>query len=97
MPEAGRASIDGNTMTVNSDLVYNSDGNVGTPWEPFVIDISDALGISSVEDSGDGSSAWYSLHGIYLGTTKPTTPGVYFSRTAKDRLQGKKGKKVVVK
>ena len=69
----------------------------GPPWEPFVVDISDALSISSVEDVDGSPSAWYSLQGIYLGNTKPTKPGVYFSRTTKDRLQGKNGRKIVIK
>ncbi|MBR6979022.1 MAG: hypothetical protein IKH88_04220 [Prevotella sp.] len=89
--------IDGSIITLSADLVYSSDGNIGTPWEPFVIDISDALGISSVEDIDGSPSAWYSLQGIYLGTTKPTTPGIYICRTAKDNRQGKNGRKIVIK
>ena len=89
--------IDGSIITLSANLVYISDGNIGTPWEPYVIDISDALGISRVEDIDGSPSAWYSLQGIYLGTTKPTTPGVYLFRTAKDSRQGKKGRKIVIK
>lgn len=92
-----RVYIDGSIITLSADLVFSSDGNIGTPWEPFVIDISDALSISSVEDVDGSPSAWYSLQGIYLGTTKPTKPGVYFFRTTKDRLQGKNGRKIVIK
>jgi len=89
--------IDGSIITLSADLIYSSDGNIGTPWEPYVIDISDALGISSVEDVDGNPSAWYSLQGIYLGTTQPTTPGVYLCRTAKDNQQGKNGRKIVIK
>lgn len=89
--------LDGNIITLSTDLIYFSDGNIGTPWEPYVIDISDALGISSVEDVDGNPSAWYSLQGIYLGTTKPKKPGIYICRTAKDIRQGKNGRKVVIK
>ncbi len=92
-----RVYLDGSTLKVRNDLTYISDGNIGTPWEPFVVDIKNTVGISSVEDSDDGSAAWYTLQGIYLGTDKPTRPGVYFSSTAKDRLAGKNGKKLVIK
>jgi hypothetical protein len=86
--------LDGNIITLPTDLIYFSDGNIGTPWEPYVIDISDALGISSVEDVDGNPSAWYSLQGIYLGTTKPKKPGIYICRKAKDIRQGKNGRKV---
>ncbi len=89
--------IDGSIITLSTDLIYSSDGNIGTPWEPFVIDISDALSISSVEDADGNPSAWYTLQGIYLGTTKPKAPGVYICRTAKDRQLGRNGRKVVIK
>ena len=89
--------LDGSIITLSTDLIYSSDGNIGTPWEPFVIDISDALSISSVEDADGNPSAWYTLQGIYLGTTKPKTPGVYICRTAKDRQLGRNGRKVVIK
>jgi hypothetical protein len=92
-----RVYLDGSTLKVRNDLTYISDGNIGTPWEPFVVDIKNAVGISSVEDVDDGSAAWYTLQGICLGTDKPTRPGVYFSSTAKDRLAGKNGKKLVIK
>ena len=39
---------DGSTMTLSADLTFSSDGNIGTPWEPFVIDISEVLGIISM-------------------------------------------------
>ena len=92
-----RVYLDGSIITLSANLVYSSDGNIGTPWEPYVIDISDALDISSVEDVDGSPSAWYSLQGIYLGTTKPTTPGIYLCRTAKDSRQGKNGRKIVIK
>jgi hypothetical protein len=97
LPMQLQVYLDGSIITLSADLVYFSDGNIGTPWEPFVIDISDALGISSVEDIDGSPSAWYSLQGIYLGTKKPTTPGIYLCRTAKDSRQGKNGRKIVIK
>ena len=57
-------------------LIYTSDGNIGTPWEPFVIDIGDQSGIATVV-SDRVPGIWYTLQGIRVGTTKPTSPGVY--------------------
>jgi hypothetical protein len=36
-----RGAVDGEVMTLCTTLTYSSDGNVGTPWEPFVIDVND--------------------------------------------------------
>ena len=52
-------------------------GNIGTPWEPFVIDISGVItGIANV-NTGYEPGVWYTLQGIRIGTNKPTTSGVY--------------------
>ena len=91
-----RAYIGGSTVTLSTDLTYSSDGNIGTPWEPYVIDISEALGITVV-DGLSTDTDWYTLQGIYLGTTKPTTPGVYIRCTAKDNWLSKNGRVIVIK
>ena len=91
-----RAYIGGRTVTLSTDLTYSSDGNIGTPWEPYVIDISEALGITVV-DGLSTDTDWYTLQGIYLGTTKPTTPGVYIRCTAKDNWLSKNGRVIVIK
>ena len=91
-----RVYIGGSTVTLSTDLTYSSDGNIGTPWEPYVIDISEALGITVV-DGLSTDTDWYTLQGIYLGTTKPTTPGVYIRCTAKDNWLSKNGRVIVIK
>ena len=91
-----RAYIGGSTVTLSTDLTYSSDGNIGTPWEPYVIDISEVLGITVV-DGLSTDTDWYTLQGIYLGTTKPTTPGVYIRCTAKDNWLSKNGRVIVIK
>ena len=73
-----RATVDGcEPVTVCNTLTYSSDGNIGTPWEPFVIDISGVItGIANV-NTGYEPGVWYTLQGIRIGTNKPTASGVY--------------------
>ena len=39
-----RTCLDGEIVTIDSSIVYSGDQNIGTPWEPYVIDISQAAG-----------------------------------------------------
>ena len=39
-----RTCLNGEVVTIDSSIVYVSDNNIGTPWEPYAIDISDATG-----------------------------------------------------
>jgi hypothetical protein len=81
-----RANVNGIIKTVCTTLTYVSDGSVGTPWEPFVIDINDPSGINDITvPVADG--VWYNLQGISCGTTRPTRSGVYLYN----------GKKVVIR
>ena len=82
----------GSLITICNSLSYSSDGNIGTPWEPFVIDLNDLTGIANV-DANDVPGVWYTLQGIRIGTTKPAKPGIYLYR----RIQDKNGQTVVVK
>ena len=82
-----RVSVGGAAaVTVCDTLTYSSDGNIGTPWEPLVIDLAAANGIKTIDGSewsmSNGQSSmtkdqWYTLQGISLGTARPTHPGVY--------------------
>lgn len=83
-----RSCIDGEIIDIDNSLMYVSDVNIGTPWEPYVIDLSSLLtGISAVNGSAaDDDSDWYTLQGFKIGR-RPTQPGVYIHR----------GEKVVVK
>ena len=67
-------------------MTYISDVNIGTPWNPYVIDLSEMrTGISTIAaDDADGD--WYTLQGFKIGR-KPTQPGVYIHH----------GKKVTIK
>ena len=87
-----RVNVDGVISTVCTSLAYVSDGSIGTPWEPFVIDINDPSGIKTVEDLTMNNlrfdaDVWYTLQGVRCGTTRPTRSGVYLFN----------GKKVVIR
>jgi hypothetical protein len=71
-----RVAIGSEVLTLATTLTYSSDASIGTPWEPFVIDISGLTAIANVTVSYD-HGVWYSLQGIRLGTTKPAVPGIY--------------------
>jgi hypothetical protein len=62
--------------------------NIGTPWNPYVIDLSEMrTGISTIAaDDDDNDDDWWSIQGFKIGR-KPTQPGVYIHR----------GEKVVIK
>ena len=81
-----RAGIGGTVMTVCNTLTYSSDGSIGTPWEPFVIDINDPSGINDIRWTMD-NGVWYTLQGIRYGTKRPTSAGVYLYN----------GQKIVIK
>jgi hypothetical protein len=81
-----RANIDGTVRTICTSLTYASDSSIGTPWEPFVIDINDPSGINDIRVSV-ADSIWYTLQGVRCGTTRPTRSGVYLYN----------GKKVVIR
>ena len=50
-----RGAVDGEVMVLCSTLTYSSDGNMGTPWEPFVIDVRNADTAYTPGDvNGDG-------------------------------------------
>ncbi|MBR1377763.1 MAG: LamG domain-containing protein [Bacteroidaceae bacterium] len=71
-----KASINGAIKTVCTTLTYASDGSIGTPWEPFVIDINNPSGINGIGEAM-AYGVWYTLQGIRYGTDRPTVPGVY--------------------
>ncbi|MBQ1773961.1 MAG: laminin G domain-containing protein [Prevotella sp.] len=71
-----KAVIDGSVRTVCTSLTYSSDASIGTPWEPFVIDIGNATNLSTLNSHLE-DGIWYTLQGIRYGTDKPKQPGVY--------------------
>ena len=75
-PMETKAVIDGSVRTVCTSLTYSSDASIGTPWEPFVIDIGNATNLSTLNSHLE-DGIWYTLQGIRYGTDKPKQPGVY--------------------
>lgn len=70
-----QAFIDGDIRVLDDNIVYSSDTNVGTPWQPYVIDLKKANGILPV--MGDAKhSEWYDLQGRKIGV-QPSRKGVY--------------------
>ncbi len=84
-----RTSINGETMVIDNTQTFTSDVNIGTPWQPYVIDLNEVrTGITVVNGSADDDddSDWWTLQGFKIGR-KPTQPGVYIHH----------GNKVVIK
>lgn len=64
-------------QNLDPSLTFSSDGNVGTPWNPLVIDLQNIhTGINGIMAGDDDEESWYSLQGIKL-QRKPTRRGVY--------------------
>ncbi len=77
-----RAAINGVVTTVCTSVAFNNDAIIGTPWEPFVIDLDDLTGISAVSSDLIDDTEWYTLQGFKIGR-RPTAPGVYIHRGQK--------------
>jgi len=77
-PMTLRSCIDGEIIDIDNSLMYVSEDNIGTSWDPYVIDLSKVrTGITVVNGSADDDdSDWYTLQGFKIGR-KPTQPGVY--------------------
>ncbi len=83
-----RTCINGETVVIDNTQTYISDVNIGTPWNPYVIDLSEIrTGISTIAaDDDENDSNWYTLQGFKIDR-RPTQTGVYIHH----------GKKVVIK
>ena len=76
-PMTLRTCIDGEIITIDNTQTYISDANIGTSWEPYVIDLNDVLsGISSIVSDDSDDSDWWTLQGFKIAR-KPAKPGVY--------------------
>ena len=64
-------------------------------WKDF-FNIDEVSGVSAVSNDAATISAYYTLDGRRI-SGQPATKGLYIVRSAKGRLQGKNGKKVMVK
>jgi hypothetical protein len=45
--------VGGQTVKADSGIAFSTDANVGTPWDPFVIDLQQLTGISEVNGQSD--------------------------------------------
>ena len=83
-----RSFINGVIVTLDNSLTYSSDSNIGTPWDPYVIQIpSEVTGIGLTSGTLHQPNCWYTLQGLRMGTKRPTAPGVYIYN----------GEKVIIK
>ena len=82
-PMTIRTCIDGEIVTIDDTQQFVSDDNIGTSWEPYVIDIINHVGIGTIAiDNLDDDDDWWTLQGIKL-PRKPLQPGVYIHRGKK--------------
>ena len=82
-----RTCIDGEIIDIDNTQTYVSDANIGTSWEPYVIDLKNVLsGISSIVTDDNDDSDWWTLQGFKIGR-KPAQPGVYIHH----------GEKIIIK
>jgi len=82
-----RTNINGETVVIDNALTFTTDMNIGTPWNPYVIDLNNLpTDISSIDADDTDDDDWWTLQGFKIGR-KPTQPGVYIHH----------GKKVVIK
>ena len=85
-----RTCLDGEIIDIDNTQMYVSDANIGTSWEPYVIDLSNVLsGISSIVTDDSDDSDWWTLQGFKIGR-KPTQPGVYIHHGQKITIKRKK-------
>ena len=79
-PMTLRTCLGGGIVDIDNTQQFMSDGNVGTTWEPYVINLDVLTGIRVVDGSAtDDDGDWYTLQGFKIGR-KPTQPGVYIHK-----------------
>ena len=49
-----RTCLNNKIVTIDNSIVYKSDQNIGTPWAPYVIDISNVGKMKDGDCNGDG-------------------------------------------
>ena len=83
-----RTCLNGAIIDIDNTQLFVSDDNIGTSWNPYVIDLQNlSNGITVVDGSAiDSNTDWWTLQGFKIGR-KPTQPGVFIH----------KGEKVTIK
>ncbi|MBR0048242.1 MAG: hypothetical protein IJP74_02840, partial [Prevotella sp.] len=76
-----RTCLGGRIVAIDATLTFVSDDNIGTSWDPYVINLQNvATGIGSIDGlSDDDDAEWYTLQGFKIGH-RPTVTGVYIHR-----------------
>ena len=80
-PMTLRICVNNEILIIDDTQQFTSDDNVGTSWEPYVIDLQNLpVGITPLSTSTDDDDTdWWTLQGIKLGR-KPSRPGIYIHR-----------------
>ena len=73
-------------VVIDKSLIFESDTNVGLPWNPYVIDLGNATGIWNIDgDNADDSDARYFLpNGIEVDKSMLHKGQVYIKKNGKD-------------
>ena len=53
--------LNGEEVTIDRGLTYVSDDHVGTPWEPYIIQLNSTVGIETVDAEGTGATGVYKV------------------------------------
>ena len=53
--------LNGEEVTIDRGLTYVSDEHVGTPWEPYIIQLNSTVGIETVGAEGTGTTGVYKV------------------------------------
>ena len=86
MPLELRTCIDGQVVTIDDKLTFSTDANIGTPWKPYVIDLTDVQAIHDIHYSDNGAvETLYDLQGRKMDS-QTLHQGVYI----------RNGKKLVI-
>ena len=83
--------LNGQIVTIDDTQQYVSDDNIGTSWDPYVINLNKTTtGISVADGSAiDDPTDWWTLQGFKIGR-KPTQPGVYIHQGNKVTIRRQK-------
>ena len=84
--------IDDRLLMLDNTQFYFSDSNIGTPWDPYVLDLEHLPNsIERVQTDGydPDDDAWYNLQGIRLDG-EPALPGIYIHRGQKVAIELRK-------
>ena len=89
-PMTLRTCLDGAIIDIDNTQLFVSDDNIGTSWNPYVIDLQNLPnGINDITDDDTDNSEWYTLQGFKIGR-KPTQPGVYIHKGNKVTIRRQK-------